>query len=215
MTIEVRVDLVLLSLRQESLQVFLERAGGGEPRETWRLPGRALVERQSLEQAAWGCLKNTTGGADAYLEQLYTYGDPDRVPGHRTVSCVYLGLLRSDGSAPGGEIHQWHRAARLPRLMHDQGAILKYALTRLRYKLEYTAVGFELLPQTFTLTELQGAYEAVLGEDLDKRNFRRRILRAGVIEATKSHRSGEGRPARLYRYRDDAVAEVKARRLFP
>jgi len=62
---------------------------------------------------------------------------------------------------------------------------------------------------------LQGAYEAVLGEDLDKRNFRRRILRAGVIEATKSHRSGEGRPARLYRYRDDAVAEVRARRLFP
>ena len=213
--IEVRVDLVLLSLRQASLQVLLERAEAGDLREMWRLPGSTLSEAQSLELAAWDCLRNTTGGSVAYLEQLYTYGDPDRVPGRRTISCVYLGLLRSDGSAPGSEIDQWHDAARPLRLIHDHGAILKYALTRLRYKLEYTAVGFELLPQTFTLTELQGAYEAVLGEDLDKRNFRRRILRAGVIEATKAYRTSEGRPARLYRYRDDAVAEVKARRLFP
>ena len=213
--IEVRVDLVLLSLRQAGLQVMLERAGAGEPREMRRLPGCTLEEGQSLEQAAWDCLRNTTGGPHAYLEQLYTYGDPDRVPGRRIISCVYLGLLRSDGSAAGSQIHQWRDAARPPRLMHDHRAILKYALTRVRYKLEYTAVGFELLPQTFTLTELQGAYEAVLGEDLDKRNFRRRILRAGVIEATKAYRTGEGRPARLYRYRDDAVAEVKARRLFP
>jgi len=195
--------------------VLLENEGTPERSRVWRLPGRALGERQSLEAAASECLHNFTGGSQGYLEQLFTYGDPERVAGRRTISCVYLGLLRSDGSSQTNAARRWHDAARPPRLMHDHGAILKYALTRLRYKLEYTAVGFELLPQTFTLTELQGAYEAVLGEELDKRNFRRRILRAGVIEATKSHRSGEGRPARLYRYRDDAVAEVKARRLFP
>ncbi|MHB1120943.1 MAG: NUDIX hydrolase, partial [Bellilinea sp.] len=90
-----------------------------------------------------------------------------------------------------------------------------YALRRLRYKLEYSAVGFELLPDTFTLSELQHTYELILGEKLDKRNFRRRILDAGIIEPTSGRRSGEGRPAQLYQYRPDAVAEVKARRLFP
>jgi 8-oxo-dGTP diphosphatase len=103
----------------------------------------------------------------------------------------------------------------LPPLAFDHHEIVTYAIRRLRYKLEYTAVGFELLPNNFTLTELQQTYEIILGENLDKRNFRRRILQAGIIEATPHKRSGEGRPARLYRYRDDAVAEVKARRLFP
>jgi 8-oxo-dGTP diphosphatase len=109
----------------------------------------------------------------------------------------------------------WWSVYDLPRLAFDHGRIVHYALTRLRYKLEYTAVGFELLPQEFTLTELQTAYEIVLGEALDKRNFRRKILGAGIIEPSGNYRSGEGRPARLYRYREDAVAEVKARRLFP
>jgi len=81
--------------------------------------------------------------------------------------------------------------------------------------LEYSAVGFHLLPGEFTLSELQHTYEIILGERLDKRNFRRRILQSGIIEETARTRSGEGRPARLYRYRPDAVAEVRARRLFP
>jgi len=88
-------------------------------------------------------------------------------------------------------------------------------LRRLRYKLEYTAVGFQLLPAEFTLSELQHTYEIILDEKLDKRNFRRRMLQSGIIEMTARLRTGEGRPARLYRYRPDAVAEVKARRLFP
>jgi 8-oxo-dGTP diphosphatase len=93
--------------------------------------------------------------------------------------------------------------------------LVNYALRRLRYKLEYSAVGFELLPEEFRLSELQRTYEIILGEKLDKRNFRRRILDANIIEATVQSQGGEGRPARLYRYRPDAVAEVKARRLFP
>jgi 8-oxo-dGTP diphosphatase len=109
----------------------------------------------------------------------------------------------------------WHRLDRLPELAHDHAEIVAYALRRLRYKLEYSAVGFELLPDEFTLSELQQTYETILGEKLDKRNFRRRILEAGIIEATPHRRAGDGRPAQLYRYRPDAVAEVKARRLFP
>ena len=89
----------------------------------------------------------------------------------------------------------------LPTLVMDHRQILQYAVRRLRYKLEYSAVGFELLPETFTLSELQQTYEIILGENLDKRNFRRRILQAEIIESTPHQKGGEGRPARLYRYR--------------
>jgi 8-oxo-dGTP diphosphatase len=102
------------------------------------------------------------------------------------------------------------------QLAFDHAEILDYALTRLRYKLEYTSVGFQLLPDEFTLSELQHAYEIILGEGLDKRNFRRKILSSGILETTgRKKKEGEGRPAMLYRYREDAIAEVKARRLFP
>ncbi len=110
---------------------------------------------------------------------------------------------------------RWWPLSDLPALAFDHDKILQYALTRLRYKIEYSAVGFRLMPELFTLSELQRAYEIILGEPLDKRNFRRRIIEAEVIEPTDDLRTGEGRPARLYRFRRDAVAEVKARRLFP
>jgi 8-oxo-dGTP diphosphatase len=215
MVIEFRVDLVLLCLRPSALQVLLEEGERGT-RGPWRLPGSPLAEGLSLEENARACLRSATGRHHAYLEQLYTYGEPDRVSGKRTVSCAYLVLLRSgQPDLAQGFSGAWHEAASPPPLAHDHADILDYALTRLRYKLEYSAVGFELLPETFTLPELQRAYEAVLGEPLDKRNFRRRILGASVIEPAPGFRSSDGRPARLYRYRDDAVAEVKARRLFP
>ena len=102
-----------------------------------------------------------------------------------------------------------------PLGLNESPTLHKLALTRLRYKIEYSAVGFRLLPERFTLSELQRAYEIILGEPLDKRNFRRRIIEAKVIEPTDDLRTGEGRPARLYHFRRDAVAEVKARRLFP
>ncbi len=155
-------------------------------------------------------------GREAYLEQLYTYGDPGRISVGRLISIVYFALVPLDAyhAAPDGKL-RWYRLNRLPVLAHDHGEIIVYALRRLRYKLEYSAVGFELLPDEFTLSELQHTYEIILGEKLDKRNFRRRILEAGIIEETLHRRAGEGRPARLYRYRPDAVAEVKARRLFP
>ena len=97
----------------------------------------------------------------------------------------------------------------------DHADILNYALTRLRYKLEYTAVGFQLLPEKFTLRELQAAYEIILGSKLDKGNFRSKLRKTNVVEMVDGYRDTGGRPARLYRFREDAVAEVKARRLFP
>lgn len=209
---ELRVDLVSFSLLEGGLRVLLE-GGTAEP---WRLPGRPLDARLSLEEVALRTLVAAVGREPGALEQLFTYGNPDRVPGRRTVSCVYLALIRAGTTdLVRGFQGEWHDPIRLPAMIHDHGSIVAYALTRLRYKLEYTAIGFELLPEQFTLPELQRAYEAVLGEPLDKRNFRRRILAADVIEPARGFRSSDGRPARLYRYRDDAVAEGKARRLFP
>jgi 8-oxo-dGTP diphosphatase len=135
------------------------------------------------------------------------------------ITVTYFALVPADAVQPhaGHDTAdaRWWSVYDLPSLAFDHAAILAYALQRLRYKLEYTAVGFELLPEVFTLSELQTAYEIILGEQLDKRNFRRKILSADVIEETGDYRTGEGRPAKLYRFRADAVAEIKTRRLFP
>jgi 8-oxo-dGTP diphosphatase len=210
--LEVRV--VIFSLRDNALQALLARAAQSP---AWELPGVPIQVDQSLEEAASQYLGHFIGLHEAYLEQLYTYGHPQRDPTQRLISVVYFAILPADAATlPSGHPQaSWFSIDSLPELILDHAEIVGYALRRLRYKLEYTAVGFELLPENFSLTELQHTYELILGEKLDKRNFRRRILQAGVIEPTQQSRSSEGRPARLYRYRPDAVAEVQARRLFP
>jgi len=215
------VQVVLFSLRDDALQVLLvpDLSGlvpdlsGLVPREGagWQLPGQELHPDEGLEEAANRLLGGLLERREAYLEQLYTYGSAQSP----AVRVVYFALVPADRlQAPGGLAHWFPRAA-LPDPGPEGAEILAYALRRLRYKLEYSAVGFQLLPEEFSLSELQHTYEVILGEKLDKRNFRRRMLLSGIIEPTVHKRLGEGRPARLYRYRPDAVAEVKVRRLFP
>jgi len=208
---------VAFSLREERLCVLL--APGSNPA-CWALPGSAVHVEQSFEEAARQKILLLTGLRETYLEQLYTYGDLDQAQKQeRLISVVYFALLPAPAGLHGYtqdvERSTWFPVDKLEGLEKNHSDILAYALRRLRYKLEYSAVGFQLLPETFSLSELQQTYEIILGERLDKRNFRRRILEAGIIEPTSSLRGGEGRPARLYRYRPDAVAEVKTRRLFP
>ena len=207
------VRVVAFCLLQERLHVLLCAASGDG--ECFELPGAPVPLTRSLEETATCLLSQLTGIRETYLEQLYTYGEPARA-NPRLISVVYFALLPASRlyGAPHPSAGWWAVEA-LPPLTGDHAEIIAYAMRRLRYKLEYSAVGFQLLPERFTLSELQRIYEMILGEKLDKRNFRRRILQAGIIEATAECRTGEGRPARLYRYRPDAVAEVKARRLFP
>ena len=185
----------------------------------WAIPGGFVDIDEPLDAAALRELQEETGLTGVSLEQLYTFGDPGRDPRGRVITVAYFAAVQAGTAVPraGDDAADiaWWSIYHLPPLAADHAQILSYALTRLRYKLEYTAVGFNLLPEQFTLSELQAAYETVLAVCLDKRNFRRRILRAGIIEPAGGYRCGEGRPACLYRYRDDAVAEVKARRLFP
>lgn len=206
---------MVFSLRDQSLQVLLEQAPAylGQ---NWVVPGSPVSADLSLEESASALLARFICRHRAYLEQLYTYGDPRRHPTHRVISVVYFALIPSDAFCAPSDPVRWFPVDELPNLALDFGEVLSYAVRRLRYKLEYSAAGFELLPEFFTLSELQRTYEMILGERLDKRNFRRRILQAGIIEPAANRRhAGEGRPAQLYRYQPDAVAEVKARRLFP
>jgi 8-oxo-dGTP diphosphatase len=137
----------------------------------------------------------------------------------RVITIAYFALVAVDQLKPhaadDADEVDWFSVYDLPPLAFDHADILDYALTRLRYKLEYSAVGFQLLPEKFTLRELQDAYEIILGTKLDKGNFRGKLRKTQVVEKVEGYRDTGGRPARLYRFREDAVAEIKARRLFP
>lgn len=214
----VTVDVVILALRDEDLQVLLVRRKNPPFEGKWAIPGGFVRHEESLEDAAARELHEETGVRDVHIEQLYTFGTLNRDPRGRMVTVAYVALVPAPLALHAGtdaSEAQWKSVYGLPEMAFDHEEIVTYALKRLRYKLEYTAVGFRMLPKTFTLSQLQRAYETILGEKLDKRNFRRRILQAGIIEETGEMQTGDGRPAKLYRYREDAVAEVRARRLFP
>lgn len=216
----VTVDVVIFSLamEQNDLRVLLVRRSREPFAQMWSLPGGFVHVGESLESAAARQLAAKTGVRDVYIEQLFTFGDPARDPRRHVMTVAYSALVPYTiiEEPEADATLRWFSVYDLPALAFDHNTIVDYALQRLRYKLEYTAVGFELLPNEFTLSSLQQAYEIVLGERLDKRNFRRKILSASILQETgQKSRSGEGRPAMLYRYLDNAIAEVKARRLFP
>jgi 8-oxo-dGTP diphosphatase len=217
----VTADVVIFSILNGQLKVLLIQRKNWPYEGMWAIPGGFVDMHESLEEAAYRELQEETGvgSDDVYLEQLYTFGDPERDPRTRVITVAHFALVCADklhvrAASDAADIG-WFDATDPPPLAFDHAQILEYALTRLRYKLEYTAVGFQLLPDQFTLRELQAAYETVLGEKLDKDNFRSKIRKSKVVEPTDGYKQTGGRPARLYRFRDDAVADAKTRRLFP
>lgn len=217
----VTVDVVIFSILDEQLKVLLIKRKAWPYEGMWAIPGGFVKIDESLEDAAYRELAEETNVTreQVYLEQLYTFGDPDRDPRTRVITVAYFALVAADQLEPqaadDADEVDWFSVYDLPPLAFDHADILDYALTRLRYKLEYTAVGFQLLPEKFTLRELQDAYEIILGTKLDKGNFRSKLRKTQVVEKVDGYRDTGGRPARLYRFREDAVAEIKARRLFP
>ena len=216
----VTVDVVTFTLRDHDLKVLLIRRKHPPFAGYWAIPGGFVQMDESLEAGALRELEEETGVCDVYIEQLYTFGQPNRDPRTRVITVAYFALVPASAlpalqAGDDAADAQWWSMYDLPPLAFDHAEILDYALTRLRYKLEYSAVGFELLPEKFTLSELQSTYEVILGEKLDRGNFRKKLHKAAVVEPTRDYRNTGGRPARLYRFRDDAVAEIKVRRLFP
>jgi 8-oxo-dGTP diphosphatase len=217
----VAVDVVMFTLLEHDLKVLLVRRDHSPFDGMWAIPGGLINQRESLETAARRIMEEKTGVRDVFLEQLYTFGDIDRDPRTRVISVTYFALVSPDSvqEQTGTETTEavWTSMYNLPELAFDHTTIANYALKRLRYKLEYSAAAFELMPDEFTLRELQEAYMIILNDHtLDKANFRKKLHHEPpIIEPTGHERPTKGRPAALYRFREDAKREIKARRLFP
>jgi 8-oxo-dGTP diphosphatase len=178
----------------------------------WALPGGWVDPDESLATSAGRTLVETTGVRPSYLEQLYTFGEPNRSPGDRVVSVVYWALVRPEqigertDPAFDAENVGWLVADDVPHLAFDHDEVVAYALWRLRTKVEYSAIAQAFLGETFTLSELRQVHEAVLDRELDPANFRRQVEASGTIVATGERvKGGRHRPPRLYRYDTSAA----------
>jgi 8-oxo-dGTP diphosphatase len=202
----VTVDPVILTIRDGQLQVLLVRRGIEPYKGRWAVPGGFVLPNESLDDAARRELREETGLDDVWLEQLFTFGEPDRDRRGRVITVAYFALVAPDRAPPlaGSDAAdaRWWPVGKMPApLAFDHDSIVETAVERIRGKLSYTHIGFELLPPKFTLAELQAVHEAILGETLDKRNFRKRIEALGVLRPlNQSVTRGAGRPARLYAF---------------
>lgn len=199
------VDVVVFTIRAGRLRVLLIQLKGGPLRGRWALPGGRVGLEESLDAAARREVSEKTGARQPYLEQLHTFGAPTRDPISRVVSTAYLSLIPDRGNplytGPKYRAIGWFSGRRLPPLAYDHRDVISSALRRLRAKVGYSNVIARLLPRQFALSELQHAYEAILGRSLDRRNFRRKILASGLLRPLERHRRGRHRPATLYRFR--------------
>lgn len=218
--VRVTVDIVIFTVRETNLQVLLVRRGVPPFEGQYAIPGGFILEGESLEQAAKRELQEETGVHNVFLEQLYSFGDPARDPRGRIITVAYYALISSERNslAAGSDASEarWFPMSELPTLAFDHKQILEYALERLRNKLEYTTVGFQLLPEKFTLGELQSVYETILGRKLDKRNFRRKIDLLGVLKPLREWQRAGRKPARFYRFSSERFEKLKDKGiLFP
>lgn len=208
------MDGVVFGLDGGDLKVLLIERGLKPFKGQWALPGGFVQEGETLDEAVARELEEETGLNGIYLEQLYTFGAVKRDPRERVVSVAYYALVNladhTTRASTDASDARWFPAASPPALAFDHAEILEMALIRLRGKLRYEPVGFELLPDKFTLTQLQKLYESVLGADLDKRNFRKKVLGFELlIPLSETLQEGRHRPAQLFRFDPARYAKLK------
>jgi ADP-ribose pyrophosphatase YjhB (NUDIX family) len=199
------VDIVVFALDEEDLQVMLVERDLAPFAGQWALPGGFVRIDESLEEAARRELEEETGLKGIFLEQLYTFGDLRRDPRERVVTVAYFALVNLQGhdvhASTDARNAAWFAVNDLPKLAFDHEKILKTAHERLKGKVRYQPIGFELLPEKFTLRQLQHLYEVVLDRELDKRNFRKKVLGMEIVkETTEIEKDVAHRAARLYRF---------------
>lgn len=212
------VDGVVFGLDAGELKVLLIERGLTPFKGQWALPGGFVRVGEALDAAVARELEEEAGVSGVYLEQLHTFGSVQRDPRERVVSVAYYALVNLADhqvrSATDAADARWFAAAKPPDLAFDHAEILAAALNRLRGKLRCEPVGFELLPEKFTLTQLQMLYETVLGTPLDKRNFRKKVLGFDLLLPLKERfRNGPHRPAQLFRF-DSGRYELLKRKGF-
>ena len=180
----------------------------------WAIPGGFVEQDESLEQAVSRELEEETGVKINYLEQLYTFGTPERDPRGRVVSVAYFGLVRPDSfkviaSSDAKEV-KWFDIQGLPKLAFDHASVLEVAIKRLRAKITYEPIGFELLDERFPFSDLENLYTTLLGRSIDRRNFRKKILSFGMIdELDEKVKKGAGRPANLFQFNEERYFQLK------
>lgn len=212
----VTVDGVVFGFDEADLKLLLIQRKLEPFKGAWALPGGFVRPEEELEVAARRELADETGITRLYLEQLYTFGGPERDPRERVISVAYYALVKlSDHAlqaASDAENVAWFPVAELPALAFDHEAIVEVALKRLKGKVRYEPIGFELLPTKFTLSELQRLYEAVLEQALDKRNFRKKILGMELLEPLDEYQQDVAhRAAQYYRFNRGRYDQLKRR----
>src|SRR5437867_3598912 len=210
------VDCVVFGFDEGELKVLLSERALEPFKGKWALAAGLVRVDETLEEAARRELEEEAGLKDVFLEQLYTVGEVKRDPRERVVSVAYYALVKlaahDTKAATDAADARWFPVSKVPKLAFDHPDILATALARLKGKVRYQPIGFELLPAKFTLSQLQHLYEAVLATELDKRNFRKKVLGFGLLASLKETRmAGRHRPAQLFRFDTDKYEKLKKR----
>jgi 8-oxo-dGTP diphosphatase len=214
--IKVAADAVVFGYTsKEGLSVLLIKRDIEPFKDSWALPGGLVHDEETLEQAVQRELKEETGININYLEQLYSFGKPGRDPRNRVVSIAYYGLVKPDAFEIRADTDAndvaWFNIKNIPLLAFDHANIIEKAHDRLKAKILYEPLGFELLDERFPFSELEKLYSAVLNRPVDRRNFKKKILKFGFLEETneKQQLDGAGRPGNLYRFNEQRYFELK------
>ncbi|MFD2941134.1 NUDIX hydrolase [Flavobacterium notoginsengisoli] len=201
----ITIDCVIFGFDKGSLEVLLVQHGEGISKGKWGLPGGWIYKKESTDNAAHRLLNELTGLDNIYLEQLKAFGDPDRFPLRRVITIGYYALVkREDYNIKAGftaSDAKWYKINTIPDLIYDHNEILDYSLKHLRSKVRQTPIGFNLLPEKFTLLQLMQLYEEILGIEMDKPNFRRKILHMKLLVALdEKQQDVSHRAAQLYKF---------------
>ena len=218
-THELTIDVVVLTIKDNKLQVLVTKRNKEPFKGRWAIPGGYIRLSENLDDAARRILKEKTDVEDIYLEQLYTFGDPMRYPNVRVITCAYFALVKAEDiehifEKESVENVCWHNVYELPAMAFDHKEIIEYSLKRTRERLDFCPIAFQLLPPKFTLTELQKSYEMITAKKFDKRNFRKKMLSSSILkELDECTKSASKRPARLYSF-DNITLDSKRGHFF-
>lgn len=204
-SIRLTVDAVVFGYEAGKISVLLIGRKYEPFKGKWAIPGGFVLNQESLEEAVERELHEETGVKINYLEQLYTFGQPDRDPRGRVVSVAYFGLVRPTSykllASSDAEKAQWFNIDNLPELSFDHKMIIEMAIKRLQSKITYQPIGFELLDKKFPFSDLEKLYTTLLGRAVDRRNFRKKIVGLNILDELEEKVSkGSGRPANLFQF---------------
>lgn len=213
--IDVTVDAVVFGYDAlEGISVLLIKRKFDPFKGNWAIPGGFVNEGESLEDAVSRELKEETGVEVNYLEQLYTFGAPNRDPRKRIISVAYYALVKPEAfqikADDDAEEVEWFNINNLPDLAFDHSSILKMAIQRLRNKISYEPVGFELLGEKFPFSALHRLYETLYNKEIDRRNFKKKFLSLDILNETEPQKSsGRGRPGNMYSFNKKKYFKLK------